>query len=104
MDITAAQAKQLLAENPAVLDVRTPEEHEEGHLPSALNIDIYSNGFQQEIAGLDRHSTYLVYCRTGHRSRAAVELMAQLGFKKVFHLASGILDWQAVGLPTAKTI
>lgn len=47
-----------------VLDVRTPEEFAEGHLPGAVNLDVSDPGFEQGLEELDRDATYAVYCRT----------------------------------------
>ncbi len=82
-----------------VLDVRTPQEFAAGHLPGAINLDYYSPTFREQLNQLDKSKTYFVYCRTGHRSGEAVKIMKQLGFKKIYDLNGGIMQWQAAGLP-----
>jgi len=89
-ELTVVEAKELIRKNRnnprfVILDVRTPEEFTEEYLPGALNIDIYADDFEEKIAGLDRMGTYLVYCKSGGRSRAAVELMEELGFRNVYN-------------------
>lgn len=80
-----------------VIDVRTPAEFAEGHLPGAVNIDVGSPDFATRIAGLDKSAPYAVYCRSGNRSAAAVEAMRGQGFTGMYHLAGGITAWQSAG-------
>jgi rhodanese-related sulfurtransferase len=82
-----------------VLDVRTPAEFADGHLAGAVNIDIQDPGFQSTISELDRHTTYLVYCRSGNRSKAATDYMRGLGFSTIYELDGGIVAWNAASLP-----
>ena len=97
-NITPAEACTLLntqASNTdfVVLDVRTPQEYSEGHLPGATLLDYKSPQFEQELAKLDRNKTYLVYCRAGNRSAKAVEKMQEFGFKHIVHMQTGIEGW-----------
>lgn len=80
-----------------VLDVRTPEEYAEGHLPGAVNLDVSDPGFVDGLDELDRDATYAVYCRTGSRSLAAAEAMREAGFDDVFDLEGGIEAWRSHG-------
>lgn len=63
-----------------IIDVRTPSEYAAGHLEGAQNIDVQSATFDQQIAGLDKNASYVVYCRSGNRSAAAVAQMEAAGF------------------------
>lgn len=81
------------APDAVLLDVRTPAEFENGRIPNARNVDISDPGFLETISALDRNRTYLVYCRSGNRSTTACRVMAQLGFRRVYNLANGIIDW-----------
>jgi len=85
-----------------ILDVRTPQEFADGHLANAVNIDFNSASFSNEMGILDREKTYLVYCRTGNRSRGVIEVMKKLDFQKVYNLANGIVEWQNERLPISK--
>lgn len=82
-----------------VLDVRTPAEFAQGHLPEAINIDVESPSFASEISTLDTGATYAIYCRSGNRSKTAMEQMKAAGFTNVTDLDGGIVAWQAQGLP-----
>ena len=82
-----------------VLDVRTRGEFNEGHIANAINIDVESDTFLNEIAQLDKAKTYAVYCRSGRRSADAVAKMSNEQFISIFNLNGGILDWQSAGYP-----
>ena len=73
-----------------ILDVRTPREFDYGHLEGAFYIDIYERSFKDEINKLDKEKTYFVYCKTGIRSRSAVNYMISIGFKNVCDVEGGI--------------
>ena len=72
------------------LDVRTPTEYSTFHLENALNIDIKSRDFIDEINELDKTQHYFVYCRIGVRSANACNYMAMLGFPNLYNLKGGI--------------
>ncbi len=91
IEISVAEAKEMIARNKknadfVILDVRTPEEFVVEHLSGAMNIDIHDDDFPEKIGKLDRTKTYLVHCRSGNRSRAAVELMLEMGFRDVYNV------------------
>jgi phage shock protein E len=79
--------------NVVIIDVRSSDEFNSGHIPGALNIDYEKPGFKDSIARLDPGKTYLLYCRTGRRSGMAGKQMRELEFKNVFHLEGGIEKW-----------
>lgn len=85
-----------------VVDVRTPEEVAEGHLAGSLNINFLGENFAQEIETLNKKKTYLIYCRTGNKSRKAADLMEKAGFKRVYMLDGGITAWNQAGKPIEK--
>src|SRR5205085_10366832 len=80
-----------------ILDVRTPEEFAEGHIPGAINIDYNDDHFENGLDSLKKEETYYVYCRSGKRSAAAVDIMDKKGFKKIYHYHGGILEWKEKG-------
>jgi rhodanese-related sulfurtransferase len=106
-DITTDQASTLIEENQnnpdfVILDVRTPAEFDSGHIENAINIDYYSDTFQDELDSLDKDKTYLIYCEVGGRSKDALAIMKGLGFMEVYNMLDGINQWQADGLPTTE--
>lgn len=83
-----------------VLDIRTPEEFRDGHLPGARNLDFFAPDFRQQLEALAREDVpILLYCRSGNRSGQAMRLLRQWGRDDVLHLADGFRSWRAAGLP-----
>jgi rhodanese-related sulfurtransferase len=93
-DLASAAFQQRLNESPesVLLDVRTPEEFQEGRIPHAINIDVTDGSFPKRVASLDKSKTYFVYCRSGGRSLQACSIMKGLGFT-VINLTGGIMSW-----------
>jgi rhodanese-related sulfurtransferase len=87
--------------NVVIIDVRTPEEFNQGHIQDASNIDFYSDNFKDELNKLDKTKTYVIHCRSGSRSAQALEMMKELGFKQVYNMG-GIIQWKEKGFPTTK--
>ena len=69
-----------------VIDVRTPGEFGSGHLDGAVNIDVQAADFVTQVSSLDPAGRYLVYCRSGNRSAAAIDIMRSLGFTNLTDL------------------
>jgi len=102
--VTAADAAALLADDPAavLLDIRTPAEFGEGRLEGAVNVDFYAADFADQLAQLDRDTTYVIYCRSGNRTTAALEVFRDLGFTSVHAVDGGIVAWESTGHPVVR--
>ena len=103
-DITPAQAAALIAEKGAdplfkTIDVRTATEFAGSRIKGTLNIDIKAADFKEMIAKLDKNGIYLAYCKGGVRSARAMNVMKELGFKQVYNLAGGLMNWQNEKMP-----
>jgi rhodanese-related sulfurtransferase len=85
-----------------VLDVRTPREFQEGHLPEAVNVDIQSNDFEKKIRDLDPERVYLVYCAAGVRSARACDVMEKMEFHRLYNMLGGMKEWKKAGKDVAK--
>jgi len=86
--------------NIVILDVRTPEEYDkDGHIPNSILIPVQV--LPQHIKDLEKFKDkkILVYCRSGNRSSVASKFLEQNGFKNVYNLKYGIIDWKKEGLP-----
>ncbi len=82
-------------DNAFLLDVRTPEEFNEGHIPQASLMDIrQAANFMEEIQSLDASKNYYVYCRSGARSAQACQLMNQSGIETTYNLLGGFIEWE----------
>jgi rhodanese-related sulfurtransferase len=106
-DVTTAEAQSLIQKNQlnkgfVIIDVRTPSEYISGHIENAVNIDYSSTAFSDEVGKLDKNKAYLVYCRSGSRSKKAVAIMSELGFSEIYNLSGGITGWSAEGLPIVR--
>ena len=83
----------LMQQKSQVIDVRTPEEYALGYIDGAILIDYKASDFQATISALNRNVTYLIYCRSGNRSGKASKVMDSLGFKKIYDLKGGYMNW-----------
>lgn len=82
-----------------LLDVRTPEEYDSGHIGNAQNVNWNDpTAFEKGIASLDKNEPVLVYCMAGSRSTAAAKKLQELGFTKIYELDGGYMKWRAAGL------
>ena len=92
--------KQLIAtKGEQLIDVRTVQEFEKYRIKSAKNIDFRSPNFREEIEKLDKDKPVLVYCLSGVRSRTALAVFQNAGFKTVYNLDGGINAWSKLGKP-----
>jgi len=92
--ITPEEAKTIMdtQNDYVILDVRTKEEFDEGHIPGAILIPDYEIQEKAETVLRDKAQLILVYCRSGRRSKNAAQILAQLGYTNVKEFG-GILDW-----------
>ena len=80
--------------NDAILvDVRTEDEYNSGYIESSLNIDYFSNEFSVNADKLDKTIPIILYCRSGKRSSMSASKISKLGFKEIYNLKGGILEW-----------
>ncbi len=101
-DVTPDEAAALMKGKPGVLviDVRTPDEFAEGHIPGAKNVDFLGDDFEKQLAALPAERPLLVHCAAGNRSSKAVVKIAALKMSaEIFHLKSGFNGWKAAGKP-----
>jgi rhodanese-related sulfurtransferase len=86
---------------PVILDVRSPEEYAEGHIPGAINIPYDQIGAQVGSLEHYRERDLVVYCRTGRRAGVAEDLLSQAGFEQIWDLEGHMVAWQEAELPVA---
>ena len=81
-----------------VLDVRTPAEHAEGHIPGThFNIDVLEDSFTElALKMLAKDKPVALYCRSGNRSKNAARILAEKGYQ-VLELGTGFRGWTAAG-------
>ncbi len=99
VDALAFQSKINEDTQAVILDVRTLDEFERGHIKGAQLADFSSPAFQEIIAKLDKTKPVLVYCLSGGRSSQAADALLNLGFTSIYNLDGGMLAWNAIHLP-----
>lgn len=100
--ISSKEAIKMINKNTVVLDVRTAEEFNQGHIKGAINIDILQPDALDKIGKLNPGSTYLVHCRTQNRSAIAVDHMIKKRFKNIYLMTDGYNGWSKNKLPVSK--
>jgi rhodanese-related sulfurtransferase len=106
-DVTCKEAFKMVKENEnnsdfIILDVRTPEEYADDHLEGSRNVDYNSPDFVNKLEGMDKNSNYIVYCRSGVRSRNAANIMSKVGYNKIYNVLGGIMDCKARGMKVVR--
>ena len=91
--ISDAQFTEIQDTDYILVDVRTLEEYESGHIQDAVNFDFYSESFQNDIFTLDKSSSIILYCRTQNRSTKTANYLKENGYKQITVLAGGITSW-----------
>ena len=93
--ISGAEAKALMDSESGyiIIDARTQEEYDEGHIPGAILIPEYEIADRAEKELPDKNQLILVYCRSGRRSKIAAEELVKLGYTNVKEFG-GIIDWE----------
>lgn len=94
--ISSNQALKLISEREdlLIIDVRRYNEYKEGKIPNAINIPVEE--LEWEIDDLNKYKDkpILVYCKAGHKSSLACNMLAEEGFTKLFNLGSGVLGYE----------
>ncbi len=77
-----------------LVDVRTPEEFNKGHIKNAINIDFRKTEvFERSFSKLNKYEPVYVYCRSGARSQGAARRLVEMGFSKIYDLEGGYMAW-----------
>ena len=76
-----------------IIDVRTTDEFSSGYIKNAINLDFYSETFQNDILSIDKSLAVVLYCRTNNRSTKTANILKENGFKEILVLEGGITDW-----------
>jgi len=86
--------KNQIVNNVQLVDVRTSEEFNAGHIEGSINIDFKNEEvFYQSFQKLDKKNPVYVYCRSGNRSKKSADKLLEMGFSKVFDLKGGYIEW-----------
>ena len=83
--------------NAVLVDVRTQDEYSSGYIENSINIDYLSNDFSKNVEKLNKNIPIVLYCRSGKRSSLSANKLSKLGFKEIYNLQGGILEWIELG-------
>ncbi|GAB4321563.1 MAG: hypothetical protein Kow0074_12600 [Candidatus Zixiibacteriota bacterium] len=103
-EIDVSTLHDILADNPGatVIDVRSLPEWMEARVPQVTRfVDFERFAVEIQSQGLNQDDTIYLICRTGNRSDHAARYLASRGFKSVFNVLGGIVDWYQKGFPIA---
>lgn len=91
--ISPAEAKEIMDnEESIVLDVRTKDEYDQGHIEGAVLLPVDEISAKAEEVLKDKKEKILVYCRSGNRSATAAKTLIEMGYENVLDFG-GIIDW-----------
>ena len=91
--ISAKEAYEMMAsQEVVVVDVRTREEYDGGHIENAVLVPNESIGSEMPETLPDKEATLLIYCRSGRRSKDAAQKLLALGYQSVYDFG-GVIDW-----------
>ncbi len=82
-----------------LIDVRTINEWNSGHLEGALHFEMNNKDWSYQIETLDKEAPVYVYCGKGSRSATCAQQLKEAGFKKIIDLDGGVTSWKAAGFP-----
>ena len=97
-DVTPDEAERVLKLNPGmvILDVRTPEEFSEGHIPGAVNLNFFATDFLDKVKSYEGKQI-MIHCASGGRSGQALSRLKDTSFGALYHLKNGFTGWQSAG-------
>lgn len=91
-EVSYKTAEQMMAKNPnaILLDVRSKQEYDEGHLPGSVFLCLYDIEEQAQTVLPDKTQMIITYCTSGNRSKEAQELLEKMGYEQVYNLKGGL--------------
>jgi rhodanese-related sulfurtransferase len=98
-DVSPAEAKKMIDENPDLIVLDVSPAYDSGHLPHAVNHPVGDGSLDEAIPTLDKEATYLVYCHVESASRLGAQKLADAGFMNVYRLQGEYDAWIEAGYP-----
>ena len=91
-EINYKATEKMITENPAtaLVDVRSKQEYEEGHLKGSISLSLYDIKKQAQHVLPDKKQIIIVYCSSGSRSKEAQDILETMGYEKVYNLKGGL--------------
>ncbi len=85
-----------------LVDVRTPDEYNAGHIKGAININFFDADFVAQMSKLNKDKEIYVYCKSGNRSGKSATKLEDAGFTKIYDLQGGFKNWSRSNLEVIK--
>jgi rhodanese-related sulfurtransferase len=85
--------KKISEDGVQLIDVRTPDEWEEGVIVNAKLMNYFDDDFKSQLNKLDKTRPVAVYCKSGGRSGKTAKILSQLEFKEIYDLKGGYSNW-----------
>jgi rhodanese-related sulfurtransferase len=101
--LSAMQAVRLMNQGALVIDLRSKELYDAGHIVDARNVPVAQLESQADVLKKWRDKSVITYCDSGANGASAARSLMKLGFTKVFNLQGGLNAWVKDNLPLAKT-
>ena len=92
-EINYEQLEKIIEKKGIIIDVRSVQEYEEGHIPNAISLPVYEIKENANNVLPDKTQKIIVYCSTGYRSKKAQKILEGLGYEKVYNLCNGFIDY-----------
>ena len=99
IDVSPAEAKELIDNNPDLIIIDVSPRYDEGHLPGAVHYYLGDGSLDEAIPTLDKSKTYLVYCHIDSVAIQGAQKLADAGFQKVYRLEGNYSAWVNAGYP-----
>jgi len=102
IDVTSAEARDLIDDNPDLIIIDVSPHYAQGHLPEAVHYYLGDGSLDDAIPTLDKNKTYLVYCHLDSVAIAGAQKLIDAGFTKVYRLEGNYGAWVDAGYPVEK--
>lgn len=94
VQVVGTEVFENLEESAQLIDIRTPEEYNEGYIKNAVNINFFDDDFMEQMSKLNKDEALYIYCRSGGRSGSASDKLEEAGFTRVYDLGVGMRGWR----------
>ena len=99
VDISVAEAKEMIDSKPDLIVIDVSPKYDEGHLPGSINYYVGDGSLDAAIPSLDPNAEYLVYCHVDSASIAGAQKLVDAGFANVYRLEGNYAAWVDAGYP-----
>ena len=102
VQVVGIEVFEKVEESAQLIDIRTPEEYNQGYIKNAVNINFFNDDFMEQMSKLNKDEPLYIYCRSGGRSGSASDKLEEAGFTKVYDLGVGMKGWRKKDKPVTE--